>query len=130
MRSILLTALLLPSVAFAQLELVSVKPRFVTVTQQECEVQEVYVENTTGASIVGGVIGAAIGNEIGGGSGRKIATVAGAIAGANIGRTQAEKNGRLEYRNVCRDVQVQVQRGEYITVRYNGKLLILFFPCL
>ena len=122
MRSILLTALLLPSVAFAQLELVSVKPRFVTVTQQECEVQEVYVENTTGASIVGGVIGAAIGNEIGGGSGRKIATVAGAIAGANIGRTQAEKNGRLEYRNVCRDVQVQVQRGEYITVRYNGKL--------
>lgn len=121
MRSILLTALLLPSVAFAQLELVSVKPRFVTVTQQECEVQEVYVENTTGASIIGGVIGAAIGNEIGGGSGRKIATVAGAITGANIGRNQAEKNGRLEYRNVCRDVQVQVQRGEYVTIRYNGK---------
>ena len=121
MRSILLAAVLLPSVAFAQLELVSVKPRFVTVTQQECEVQEVYVENTTGASIVGGVIGAAIGNEIGGGSGRKIATVAGAITGANIGRNQAEKNGRLEYRNVCRDVQVQVQRGEYVTIRYNGQ---------
>ena len=121
MRSILLAAVLLPSVAFAQLELVSVKPRFVTVTHQECEVQEVYVENTTGASIVGGVIGAAIGNEIGGGSGRKIATVAGAITGANIGRTQAEKNGRLEYRNVCRDVQVQVQRGEYVTIRYNGQ---------
>lgn len=127
MRSILLTALLLPSVAFAQLELVSVKPRFVTVTQQECEVQEVYVENTTGASIVGGVIGAAIGNEIGGGSGRKIATVAGAIAGANIGRTQAEKNGRLEYRNVCRDVQVQVQRGEYVTIRYNGQTFTQLF---
>ena len=121
MRLILLAAVLLPSVAFAQLELVSVKPRFVTVTQQECEVQEVYVENTTGASIVGGVIGAAIGNEIGGGSGRKIATVAGAITGANIGRNQAEKNGRLEYRNVCRDVQVQVQRGEYVTIRYNGQ---------
>ena len=127
MRSILLTALLLPSVAFAQLELVSVKPRFVTVTQQECEVQEVYVENTTGASIVGGVIGAAIGNEIGGGSGRKIATVAGAIAGANIGRTQAEKNGRLEYRNVCRDVQVQVKRGEYVTIRYNGQTFTQLF---
>tara|TARA_R110002153_G_scaffold234294_1_gene387698 strand:+ start:561 stop:947 length:387 start_codon:yes stop_codon:yes gene_type:complete len=127
MRSILLAAVLLPSVAFAQLELVSVKPRFVTVTQQECEVQEVYVENTTGASIVGGVIGAAIGNEIGGGSGRKIATVAGAIAGANIGRTQAEKNGRLEYRNVCRDVQVQVQRGEYVTIRYNGQTFTQLF---
>jgi len=127
MRSILLAAVLLPSVAFAQLELVSVKPRFVTVTQQECEVQEVYVENTTGASIVGGVIGAAIGNEIGGGSGRKIATVEGAIAGANIGRTQAEKNGRLEYRNVCRDVQVQVQRGEYVTIRYNGQTFTQLF---
>ena len=108
--------------AFAQIEIVSEKPNYVMVTQRQCETKEVYVENSLGGSIVGGVIGAAIGNEIGGGSGRKIATVVGAITGANVGRTRAEKFGRIEYRNVCEDIQVQVQRGKYITMRYEGKL--------
>ena len=108
--------------AFAQIEVVSEKPKYVMVTQKECEIKEVYVENSLGGSIVGGVIGAAIGNEIGGGSGRKIATVVGAITGANVGRTRAENNGRIEQRQICRDVQVQVQRGKYVTMRYEGKL--------
>ena len=122
MKAILLFVMLIPSVAFAQIELVSETPKYVTVTRQECETREVYVENSLGGSIVGGVIGAAIGNEIGGGSGRKIATVVGAITGANVGRTRAENNGRIEQRQICRDVQVQVQRGKYVTMRYEGKL--------
>ena len=122
MRSLVLAAALLPTLAFGQIEIVSERPHYVMVTQQECETREVYVENTTGASIVGGVIGAAIGNQIGGGSGRDIATVVGAITGANVGRTRAQNNGRIEYRNICRDVQIQVQRGKYVTMRYEGKL--------
>ena len=114
--------LLASASAFAQIEIVSEKPKYVMVTQKECEIKEVYVENSLGGSIVGGVIGAAIGNEIGGGSGRKIATVVGAITGANLGRTRAENNGRIEQRQICRDVQVQVQRGKYVTMRYEGKL--------
>ena len=114
--------LLASATAFAQIELVSEKPKYFMVTQKECEYQDVYVENSLGVSIVGGVIGAAIGNEIGGGSGRKIATVVGAITGANVGRTRAENNSRIEQRQVCRDVQVQVQRGKYVTMRYEGKL--------
>ena len=122
MRSLLLAALLAPTLAFAQVEIVSEKPRYVSVTQKECETREVYVENSLGGSIVGGVIGAAIGNQIGGGSGKDIATVVGAITGANVGRTRAENNGRIEQRQICRDVQVQVQRGKYVTMRYEGKL--------
>src|SRR6056300_340167 len=116
MRTLLFIAALVPSIAFAQIEIVSKRPYYVTVTRQECETREVYVENTTGASIVGGVIGAAIGNQIGGGSGKDIATVVGAITGANVGRTRAQNNGRIEYRNICRDVQVQEERGEYVTM--------------
>lgn len=127
MRTLLFIAALVPSLAFAQVEIVSKRPHYVMVTRQECETREVYVENTTGASIVGGVIGAAIGNEIGGGSGKKIATVVGAITGANVGRTRAQNNGRIEYRNICRDVQTQEQRGEYVTMRYNGKLFTQLF---
>lgn len=127
MKALLFIAALVPSIAFAQIEIVSKRPYYVMVTQQECEIQEVYVENSLGGSIVGGVIGAAIGNEIGGGSGRKIATVVGAITGANVGRTRAQNNGRIEQRQVCRDVQVQEQRGEYVTMRYNGKLFTQLF---
>lgn len=122
MRTLLAIALLVPSISFAQVEIVSKKPRYIMITQQECEYQDVYVENSLGGSIVGGLIGAAIGNQIGGGSGRDIATVVGAITGSNVGRTRAENNARIEKRQVCRDVQVQVQRGEYITMRYEGKL--------
>jgi uncharacterized protein YcfJ len=122
MRTLLFIAALVPSIAFAQIEIVSEKPHYVMVTQKECEYKEVYVENSVGGSIIGGLIGAAIGNEIGGGSGKKIATVAGAITGANVGRTRAENNGRIEQRQICRDVQIQVQRGKYITMRYEGKL--------
>ena len=122
MRTLLFIAGLVPSIAFSQVEIVSEKPHYVMVTQKECEYQDVYVENSLGGSIVGGVIGAAIGNEIGGGSGRKIATVVGAITGANVGRTRAERNGRIEQRQICRDVQIQVQRGKYVTMRYEGKL--------
>ena len=122
MRALLFIAALVPSITFAQIEIVSEKPRYVSVTQKECETKEVYVENSLGGSIVGGVIGAAIGNQIGGGSGKDIATVVGAITGANVGRTRAENNGRIEQRQICRDVQVQVQRGKYVTMRYEGKL--------
>jgi uncharacterized protein YcfJ len=122
MKTLLAIALLLPSIAFAQVEIVSEKPHYVMVTQKECEYQDVYVENSLGGSIVGGLIGAAIGNQIGGGSGKDIATVVGAITGSNVGRTRAENNARIEKRQICRDVQVQVQRGKYVTMRYEGKL--------
>ena len=99
--------LLASATAFAQIEIVSEKPKYVMVTQKECEIKEVYVENSLGGSIVGGVIGA---------------TIVGAITGANVGRTRAENNGRIKQRQICRDVQVQVQRGKYVTMRYEGKL--------
>tara|TARA_R110000764_G_scaffold129881_1_gene217635 strand:- start:53 stop:439 length:387 start_codon:yes stop_codon:yes gene_type:complete len=122
MRTLLLAVLLAPTLAFAQIEIVSEKPKYVMVTQKECEYQDVYVENSLGGSIIGGVLGAAIGNQIGGGSGKDIATIVGAITGTNVGRTRAENNGRIEQRQICRDVQVQVQRGKYVTMRYEGKL--------
>ena len=62
MRLLLLVILLLPSLGFSQIEIISEKPRYVTVTHRECEMREVYVENRLSSSILGGIIGAAIGS--------------------------------------------------------------------
>lgn len=121
MRLLLLALLLIPSFTFAQITIVSETPRYVTVTQRECEMREVYVENKLGGSLLGGIIGAAIGNQIGGGSGKDIATVLGAITGTNVGRTRAENRGRIEYREICQNVETQVQKGKYVTMSYEGK---------
>lgn len=120
MRLLLLVILLFPSIGFSNIEIISEKPRYITVTHRECEMKEVYVENGLSNSIIGGIIGAAIGSQIGGGSGKDIATVIGAITGTNVARTRSANRGRIEYREVCRDVETQVQKGKYVTMSYEG----------
>ena len=89
-----------------------------SVTQQECEMREVYVENSLGNSLIGELIG----KQIGGGSGKEIATVLGTITGTNIGRNHSENTGNLQMREVCRDVVTEIKRGKLVTLRVDGSL--------
>ena len=128
---LLLLAGLLTSSAYADstVEYVSSQPNYVYVNQEQCEMREVFVENRNSgrlfrSDLLGGAIGAALGNEIGGGSGRRIATATSALIGANVARNISSRNssGTTQYRNVCRNVRVQVQQGKLVTVRIDGRL--------
>ena len=112
----------LSNIAHSEVEIVSERDRFVSVTQQECEMREVYVENSLGNSLIGGLIGGLIGNQIGGGSGKEIATVLGAITGSNIGRTHSENSGKLQMREICRDVVTEIKKGKFVTLRVEDSL--------
>ena len=127
MKYLLLIGLFLPTFVFAQVTVVSEQPRYVTVYQKQCELKPVVVNNTTSSGIVGGIVGAAIGNQIGGGSGRDIATVVGAITGTSIGRARAEQRERVEYKNICHKVPVQVPAGKIVTFSYDGKIFTQVF---
>ena len=96
MRFSLFLMVFLSNIAHSEVEIVSERDRFVFVTQQECEMREVYVENSLGNSLIGGLLGGLIGKQIGGGSGKEIATVFGAITGTNLGRTYSENTGILQ----------------------------------
>ena len=122
MRFSLLMMVFLSNIAHSEVEIVSERDRFASVTQQECEMREVYIENSLGNSLIGGLIGGLIGKQIGGGSGKEIATVLGAIAGTNIGRNHSENTGNLQMREVCRDVVTEIKRGKLVTLRVDGSL--------
>ena len=122
MRFSLLLMVFVSNIAHSEIEIVSERDRFVSVTQKECEMREVYVENSLGNSLIGGLIGGLIGNQIGGGSGKEIATVLGAITGTNIGRNHSENTGNLQMREVCRDVVTEIKKGKFVTLRVNGSL--------
>ena len=122
MRLSLCSVVFISNIAHSQVEIVSERDRFVSVTQKECEMREVYVENSLGNSLIGGLLGGLIGNQIGGGSGKEIATVLGAITGTNIGRTHSENTGNLQMREICRDVVTEIKKGKFVTLRVEGSL--------
>ena len=122
MRSSLFLMVFLSNIAHSEIEIVSERDRFVSVTQEECELREVYVENSLGNSMIGGLIGGLIGKQIGEGSGKEIATVLGAIAGTNTGRNHSENTGNLQMREVCRDVVTEIKKGKFVTLRVEGSL--------
>jgi uncharacterized protein YcfJ len=105
-------------------EVVRVEPRMVTVHQQQC--QDVYVERqgsagNTAGGVLGAIAGAALGNQVGGGSGKDIATVVGGVVGYQVGKGPATAP-TTERRVQCTQVPMQVQRGEIVTFRYNGRI--------
>ena len=122
MRFSLFLMVFLSNIAHSEVEIISERDRFVSVTQQECEMREVYIENSLGNSLIGGLIGGLIGKQIGGGPGKEIATVLGAIAGTNIGRNHSENTGNLQIREICRDVVREIKRGKFVTLRVDGSL--------
>ena len=122
MRLLLVSMIFLSNAALSEVEIVSERARLVMVTHQECEIKEVYVDNSLGSSLLGGIIGGLLGKQIGNGSGKDIATVLGAIAGTNVGRTHSSSRGRMQRREVCHDVMEEVQKGKYVTLRIEGSL--------
>jgi uncharacterized protein YcfJ len=108
---------------------VSVQPRYVTVQQRQCGVQEVVRENdTTGGKVVGGVAGAAIGSTIGGNSrDRLVGGVVGALVGGAIGNEVARGPDIVEQRQVCRYVPVTMQQGSMVTFNYRGQIFTQAF---
>ena len=122
MRFSLFLMVFLSNIAHTEIEIVSERDRFVSVTQQECEMREVYIENSLGNSLIGGLLGGLIGKQIGGGSGKEIATVLGTITGAKLGRTHSENTGNLQIREICRDVVREIKRGKLVTLRIDDSL--------
>ena len=109
MRFSLFLMVFLSNIAHSEVEIVSERDRFVSVTQEECELREVYVENSLGNSLISVITGDFIGNQISGGSGKEIATVLGAIIGTNIGRTHSENTGILQMREICNNKESSSQ---------------------
>ena len=126
MKRFLAAFLLVPGLVLAQqwAEVVRVEPRIVTTQQQQC--QEVLVQvpggsGNTAGGVLGAIAGAAIGNQVGGGSGKDIATVVGGVVGYQVGKGEATAP-TTERRVQCTMTPIQVQRGEIVTFRYNGRI--------
>ena len=86
MKSVLLATLLATSVTYAQSDVavvVSRTPRFVTVNQQQCTMQEVVrSQHSNEGKVIGGLAGAALGSTLGGNSRDNLA---GGVIGALVG---------------------------------------------
>jgi len=107
----------------------SVQPRLVTVTQQQCQVQEVVREGNNGSgTAIGAVAGGLLGSTLGGNRNDHLAgTVIGALIGGAIGNEMSREPARVEQRQVCRYVPVQVQQGEIVTFNYRGRVFTQTF---
>jgi uncharacterized protein YcfJ len=126
MKKFLSVFLLVPSLAVAQqfAEVVRIEPRMVTTQQQQCQEVLVQVPGSSGnqaGGVLGAIAGAALGNQVGGGSGKDIATVVGGVVGYQVGKGEATAP-TTERRVQCTITPVQVQRGEIVTFRYNGRI--------
>jgi len=101
---------------------ISHQPRYVTVQQQQCGIQEVVRDNSRADGTVGALAGAAIGSTIGGNNRDRLAAgVVGALVGGAIGSNVGSESARVEQRQVCRYVPVTVQQGEIVTFSYQGR---------
>ena len=125
MKKILLalSLLVLTSSVIAQdIYVVNVQPRFVTVQQQQCHVQEFHRESGTGSSTIGAVAGGLLGSTLGSNRNDQVAgTVIGALIGGAIGNEVGRDSYRTEQRQVCRHIPVQIQQGEIVTFSYRGR---------
>ena len=109
--------------------IMAVQPRFVTVQQQQCSVQEVVREGNNGSgTVIGAVAGGLLGSTIGGNRNDHLAgSVIGALLGGAIGNEMSREPARVEQRQVCRYVPVQVQQGEIVTFNYRGRVFTQTF---
>jgi uncharacterized protein YcfJ len=133
MKYFLIPALLVSASALAQTDVaqvVSRQPRYMTVQQQQCQVQEVMRQNDgTDGKVIGGLAGGAIGSTIGGNNrDRLVGGVVGALIGGAIGNEVAKGPNAVEQRQVCRYIPVTVQQGETVTFSYQGKIFTQVFP--
>ena len=131
MKKFLASFLLVPGLALAQqfAEVVRVELRMVTTQQQQCQEVLVQVPGNSGnqaGGVLGAIAGAAIGNQVGGGSGKDIATVVGGVVGYQVGKGEPTAP-TTERRVQCTLTPVQVQRGEIVTFRYNGRVFTQTF---
>jgi uncharacterized protein YcfJ len=131
MKKLLLTwsllALALPVVA-QDIYVVNVQPRFITVQQKQCHVQEFHRESVTGSGTVGAVAGGLLGSTLGSNRNDQVAgTVIGALIGGAIGNEVGRDSYRTEHRQVCRHIPVQIQQGEIVTFSYRGRMFTQTF---
>ena len=101
---------------------ISVQPRYVTVQQRQCQVQEVVRQENGGeGKVLGGLAGAAIGSTIGHNHRDSLAGgVVGALIGGAIGNEVAKGPATVEQRQVCSYVPVTMQQGRIVTFNYQG----------
>ncbi|HEY9100830.1 glycine zipper 2TM domain-containing protein [Chitinimonas sp.] len=91
----------------------NVEPQYerISVPHKECssevvtETRRVGGERSYGGAVVGGVAGAIVGNQVGKGHGREAATALGAVVGALTGDRIDNRDNRVEYEDVPREVQ-------------------------
>lgn len=114
--------------AFAQdVQVLSIQPRFVSVVQRQCRIEQVRVDNSNPGTVIGGIAGGVIGNQMGKGSGRDAATAVGVITGAMVGNRIGQDQATHENREICENVQVSRQQGEIVTFSYRGRVFIQAF---
>jgi uncharacterized protein YcfJ len=130
MKKVLISLMLLAAgCATAQeVYVVAVQPRYVTVQQRQCQMREYIREGSSGSGTIGAVAGGLLGSTIGSTTGDHIAgTVIGALIGGAIGSEVSREPGRIEQREVCSYVPMQVQQGEIITFNYRGRIFTQTF---
>jgi uncharacterized protein YcfJ len=129
MKKFLFVLLFAATPAFAQqfAEVIRVEPRMVILQQQQCQEIQVRRDNSGVGTVIGGVAGGIIGNQVGKGSGNTAATVAGAVVGGMVGNRIGQDQANYETRQQCTIMPVQVQRGEIVTFRYNGRVFTQTF---
>ena len=130
MKKLLTILLALPmSVVAAQDVYVgNVQPKFITVQQQQCQVQEFHRDSSSGSGTIGAVAGGLLGSTLGSNRNDQLAgTVIGALIGGAIGNEVGREPTRIEHRQVCRYIPVQVQQGEIVTFSYRGRVFTQTF---
>jgi len=130
MKKLLTILLALPmSVVAAQdVYVVNVQPKFITVQQQQCHVQEFHRDSSSGSGTIGAVAGGLLGSTLGSNRNDQLAgTVIGALIGGAIGNEVGREPTRIEHRQVCRYIPVQVQQGEIVTFSYRGRVFTQTF---
>lgn len=130
MKKVLISIMLLSSSAVMAQDVyvIGVQPRYVTVQQQQCSVQEVYREGNSSGTAIGAVAGGLLGSTVGSNRNDHLAgTVIGALIGGAIGNEVGREPGRVEQRQVCRYQPVQVQQGEIVTFNYRGRVFTQTF---
>jgi len=129
MKKLLTMLLALPLVATAQdVYVVNVQPRLVTVQQQQCNMQEFHREGNPASGAVGAVAGGLLGSTLGSNRNDQLAgTVIGALIGGAIGNEVGREPTRIEQRQVCRYIPVQIQQGEIVTFSYRGRVFTQSF---
>ena len=117
-----------PEQASAQdVQVLSIQPRFVSVVQRQCRIEQVRVDNSAPGTVIGGIAGGVIGNQVGKGSGRDAATAVGVITGAMVGNRIGQDQATYENREICENVQVSRQQGEVVTFSYRGRVFTQAF---